>query len=1223
MSIFNKPLQIDSNYEYIKDYVKNNSSLTPPDLTNAISFFDDNKLKNPKLPDFDILKKMPIIVERLDRSNWNTDRTTDEAGTLETVYIIESMLKKTSLTDEERKCLLRLKEFFDNPKFVYMPNMTKLPVRAFSLMQNKKYNISNSTRRAILTELNAEAKEHRESVLCLFARELQPKFDKFGFENFDFRPHQKFALLWVFYNFYDNKSDNNKHRLIKNKTRSGKSELIVAITILDLILSRDSQYKNTLYTGEYPSITGAVKKCMPKYAIDGEPVFNIMDMKVNPKDPLEFSNFGINAVFGSFGLIRPNYEFEKDPITGKNLKVDNAPVRIKDENGDDIKNYNPRVMEAHKRHFASIIIDEAHDSTFAALTQEALNKFTADNIWHITATDNREEFDGMPACEFSYREEQNMKKQGCKEYANAPKRVSIDLGVYYPLHDVVQALGYDDVDDYIFYFQEKGECRTFTSKKAEKKFDVNKVHNNTEMMDRIILTAIKGINSTQYNTESWDIRNGTVRRTKQKLLSIVMQKVLSSLNQITKVETLIGHIDSIAVLTKTDLKNAGDTIFVMESIIAGEILKKYMKRDKNLSVLFEIRNEHYKTPKDERLGVAGLEDLTSLTHERKKPRIIILCRTGLQGSTFETVNGVIHFYNINSPARYKQAIERGGEYAKGKDEYYIMDFNGSKLINFGDGIEAKDIHPGGGVAPELSYADHKTNTEINCRYDDISHHGIINFDNLLDLSKTKYGNHATHNPYEDSGMSHREIIEAKFSKTYERDIGIGLGIITQELNIPRGNKFLSDDSELNVEYIYDYFHKDMLERKKTNKKAANRLTKTERWLWMGMILGMLSSNKNLFDNTQRILVPMHPGALAYISDNLSIEGRKNLFYLIDPRDDILYHFALGYIPEENIILLDLEFKEENKAQLEKFKTMRKFKNIVTNPAYQDPHKKTSIPLWTKAMALWNCMLEDGGLLGGATPASWVGKTTDTRNNYDVYTKNQIQIVEFFDVASRPFSEATTVSWYVIKKEPPIHETKVFQHINKCRHDIGSMFLDKRAYPIIFTDLSLSINDKLLGFEGMVFERDHYFHPTNKASLIRDSQDDIFKYRLWISSDKGYKYISEKGNNQENYETWKVMIGSASTIDKCVVANNTTFCPDVYAAHADSKEEAEWKKDNLCLTVSRYIGISYRAGGSNLKSLFKSKIFPAIILSRRWTDAELYSLFNFTVEEIEYIERIAK
>ena len=130
-------------------------------------------------------------------------------------------------------------------------------------------------------------------------------------------------------------------------------------------------------------------------------------------------------------------------------------------------------------------------------------------------------------------------------------------------------------------------------------------------------------------------------------------------------------------------------------------------------------------PDSKRIFTKGLENLT---RERgRKPRIIILCGVGLQGSTFKSMQNVIHLHEINSDARYKQAVERPSTAVVGKSVYNILDFNPLKLLGFDPTM--KRVSRGGSPGDpkwralfsdsETALTDEEIQRRLAERYDDV------------------------------------------------------------------------------------------------------------------------------------------------------------------------------------------------------------------------------------------------------------------------------------------------------------------------------------------------------------------------------------------------------------------------------------------------------------------------------------------------------------------------
>lgn len=301
----------------------------------------------------------------------------------------------------------------------------------------------------------------------------------------------------------------------------------------------------------------------------------------------------------------------------------------------------------------------------------------------------------------------------------------------------------------------------------------------------------------------------------------------------------------------------------------------------------------------------------------------------------------------------------------------------------------------------------------------------------------------------------------------------------------------------------------------------------------------------------------------------------------------------------------------------------KFDCVITNPPYQNQNTEENNvrPIWPLFVELAIGMVVDNGYVGMVTPTSWIGKPTNRTNNYSAFETYQIHHLELFDKASSPFSEGTTVSWFIMQKSVrDSHTEVVYNRKNTVKETTNIMLVPGIALPNELTKDGITLGEKLRKGKRMEFIQTYEFHTDklNKHNLTSDKQTKKYSNKYYVS----HRIVRYASIQFGNYDCWKVMIPSSSTINNLVIDNNCGHAHDMYCLYASTLSEAKQIKSILLTKLFRYIGHAYR-DGPNLTSVFRRKVFPAVDLTRSWTDEQLYKHFKLTKKEIKLIEGTIK
>lgn len=379
----------------------------------------------------------------------------------------------------------------------------------------------------------------------------------------------------------------------------------------------------------------------------------------------------------------------------------------------------------------------------------------------------------------------------------------------------------------------------------------------------------------------------------------------------------------------------------------------------------------------------------------------------------------------------------------------------------------------------------------------------------------------------------------------------------------------------------------------------------------------------------------------------------------------IYANMNGIIAKEHLIVVDYEkelFDTDNKILkgksletladdiIERFGEQNmKIDYIVGNPPYQ----KDTGGGKAGGTAIWPAFIDMGKSLKPETmvmitPSRWFtggnGITQQWRQNW----MNDIHIdkIVHYSNASEVFTNngiAGGVSYFRWKKTPNnYNETDMrkniimFESKTKELRQLNKMetFIDNSIQESIIEKVQEYIKNKCNGhsLENIRLGRaDNYYSiPNLKCCHDYKSDNDIS-----VRTSEGIKYIDKSiaTNLPSGYRacvsgatlehaceskdgTYKVLCNSFMTLDKDMIASGNY--------HVFGEFNSEYISNNLIQTLKtktiRLIILSFTIGISTANSY---KYIPLLDFSKSYTDQDLYGLFNLTLEEINYIEKIIK
>jgi hypothetical protein len=290
----------------------------------------------------------------------------------------------------------------------------------------------------------------------------------------------------------------------------------------------------------------------------------------------------------------------------------------------------------------------------------------------------------------------------------------------------------------------------------------------------------------------------------------------------------------------------------------------------------------------------------------------------------------------------------------------------------------------------------------------------------------------------------------------------------------------------------------------------------------------------------------------------------------------------------------------------------KFDVVVGNPPYQDSSKteKGGTTLWSvfvkKSVTE---LVNDGGYVVMVTPNAWMtfGKSGKPLQGYQLHTV-------FTDIA-KYFKVGSTFSAWILEKTSTYKETNfIDEKYNLDLRNCDSLPVGRPMQGISIVEKVNAWKGRFLqpqlekSLKGSWSERQEKFLGID-ANL---EETDKYKYKLFHTNSLTY-FVTEKPTD---YDKPKIIISVTSPYPKLYV-------DPIGCAPGD---------------LRTYILVDDQEHGENILSYLNSKLFrfvwrkPGMISwksmklplldNKKWTDIELYTLFNLKEEEIEIVKKYA-
>ena len=258
-------------------------------------------------------------------------------------------------------------------------------------------------------------------------------------------------------------------------------------------------------------------------------------------------------------------------------------------------------------------------------------------------------------------------------------------------------------------------------------------------------------------------------------------------------------------------------------------------------------------------------------------------------------------------------------------------------------------------------------------------------------------------------------------------------------------------------------------------------------------------------------------------------------------------------------------------------------------------------------------LKPDGYLLFITPDNWMSYA-DRNLLIGVITSLQIIHLDIHSAKKYFKKIGSSFTWYVIQNRA-FYKDITISGIWKKKEYTSSVMSKLRKYiPLLYTEIVQNILTKTIdntAYPKFSIKTSCDLHKYTKASFISDVKTDTYKYRL-IHTPSQTVYSSRPHKYQDGF---KVFI---STTDKYMVfIDNCGMTQSIVFILCSSEEEAT--KYLQILQHPLYVFINNICRWGNFNNIRILQSFPMASMAYSGNHQELYTYFDITKEEIEYIE----
>jgi hypothetical protein len=315
----------------------------------------------------------------------------------------------------------------------------------------------------------------------------------------------------------------------------------------------------------------------------------------------------------------------------------------------------------------------------------------------------------------------------------------------------------------------------------------------------------------------------------------------------------------------------------------------------------------------------------------------------------------------------------------------------------------------------------------------------------------------------------------------------------------------------------------------------------------------------------------------------------------------------------------------------------KFDVVVGNPPYQNTHekdaeskRKVGNKLWYQFIFKATELVKTDGYVTMVSPNQWLTGGVNMRKGElgvlkDVFAKKQLISATIAGITEKYFKGiGISIGCWLLKNSPTSISTKLNlgSKIVEVNFD-GLEFLTPEA-----SELSIGIVSKTLLAKNPKFET-YYFNSQCKPGIHNETvkKTKINKFPHWImgsstTNNLVLRYFPKEMNSKVNYKKilfpmstryWQphladARIGVTSLGQALKVDNNTT---------QKGFESIFYSK------LFKYLCFNLQIAQNGFMKTVLVRSLPKLDMSKEWLDSDIYTYFDLTQEEVDYIEANVK
>ena len=310
----------------------------------------------------------------------------------------------------------------------------------------------------------------------------------------------------------------------------------------------------------------------------------------------------------------------------------------------------------------------------------------------------------------------------------------------------------------------------------------------------------------------------------------------------------------------------------------------------------------------------------------------------------------------------------------------------------------------------------------------------------------------------------------------------------------------------------------------------------------------------------------------------------------------------------------------------------KFDVIIGNPPYQSSDERRDGAIWPEFVKKGIMYLNEGGYLSFLTPSSWAADSSDKTLSFESTAtvaglKNlmlkylDLTHVSFGETVNKHFNVGADISLFIGIKNKSNRLTEILT-------DSGISRINLRDYDFIPFNLNQNIISIL---EKTIFSKNYFevLYGTYKlrvknTSTTSTTYSDEFKWKFANTSAKYSKGIYGYSNYKTEYHDKPKVVWSNSGYNKPFsdvgdigLGDHTRAIP----LDVNEHDSLIWYLENSKLI--KFLSSMKNVGGYVIGYSVISECLPKIKLRKEMEDNYVYSQFNLTQEEIDYIENAVK